>query len=362
MNPWWLRPPSDESEQNSPAGDSGKDSETGGDSTASSPASEGTVAETVRSSSSRAGSRRRRRATAAAGPVRKGGESRPSRDSQIRPAVSQQLDQGGRVSAPAGSDAVVTTGDLEAEPNIVVLCDVESLALGIREIEGVKLNVHNVLQRLLDKGKIVVKRAYADWERFSDLRRGFHEAGFEIIDIPQKRHSGKSSVHIRLTVDAMELCCTKHHLKFFAILSADADLAPLVSKLREHDRTVIGVGTESVAAAALVEGCDEFIFYDEVWQERIEAPNLENLDDSRRQAFGLLVESVRALMRENKDVLWGSMIKQAIQRRHPAFSEGSFGYATFSELLEDAQKQGVVTLRRDERSGGYVVCGFSRDR
>jgi uncharacterized LabA/DUF88 family protein len=238
---------------------------------------------------------------------------------------------------------------------MALFCDLENIAIGLRESDLEHFDLHVVLARLLEKGRIIVKRAYADWGRFSEFKRPFHQSGVELIDIPEKYHSGKNSAEIKLAVDAMELCYSKEHLDIFVLLSGDGDLFPLVSKLKENNKHVIGVGIESTAARILTDTCDEYLFYEDLWREAGITPTLEGLEDRRAEAMTLMMDAIQALMRENKDVLWGSMIKQTMQRKQPSFSEGHYGYSAFSELLEDAERQKLIALERDRRSGSYVV-------
>ncbi len=248
------------------------------------------------------------------------------------------------------------------ERNIAVFCDLENLALGMKDTDkdSSPFDIDMVLERLLEKGKVSVKRAYADWQRYSDYKRAFHESAIEMIDIPQKRYSGKNSADIKLAVDAMELCYTKDHLDTFVVVSGDSDFSPLVSKLRENDKYVIGIGMKNSTSTLLVDNCDEFIYYESVWRDAQDVPALDHLDPAKAEVFGLMVDSILALMREGKEVLWGSMIKQTMKRKRPSFNEGTYGYGSFSELLEDAQASKIVRLRRDRRSGSYVVTGFAQ--
>jgi uncharacterized protein (TIGR00288 family) len=247
------------------------------------------------------------------------------------------------------------------ERKIALFCDFENIALGVRDSAIKQFDIHLVLERLLEKGKIIVKRAYADWERYSDHKRALHEAAIELIDIPQKSYSGKNSADIKMVVDAMDLCYAKEHLDTFVIMSGDSDFSPLVSKLKENNKSVIGVGVKNSSSALLIDNCDEFIFYEDVWRDRQgPTPQVAGLSKKQTEAFSLMVDAILALKRENKDVLWGSMIKQTMQRKKPSFNEGYFGYSTFSELLEDAQKNQVIKLKRDQRAGTYVVTGFAR--
>ena len=251
------------------------------------------------------------------------------------------------------------------EPKIALFCDLDNIVLGVRDSDIKNFDIHLVLERLLEKGKIIVKKAYADWERYGDQKRLFHEAGVELINIPQRRISGKNSADIKMVVDAMELSYSKDHLDTFAILSGDSDFSPLVSKLKENNKVVIGVGVKNSSSNLLIDNCDEFIFYEDLWRDvqkaQKAAPKVKATAKGKKnlEAFRLMTDSIQALMRENKDVLWGSMIKQTMQRKKPSFSEGYYGYTTFSELLEDAEKQGIISLKKDQRSGTYIVTGFA---
>jgi uncharacterized protein (TIGR00288 family) len=245
------------------------------------------------------------------------------------------------------------------ERKIALFCDLENVALGVRDSEIKKFDLELVLERLLEKGKIIVKKAYADWERYSDYKRPFHEAAIELIDIPQKHYSGKNSADIKMVVDAMDLSYSKEHLDTFVLLSGDSDFSPLVSKLKENNKYVIGIGVKNSSSALLIDNCDEFIFYEDVWRDQQKAPHVVGVNKKSTEAFSLMVESIQALLRENKDVLWGSMIKQTMQRKKPAFNEGYYGYSTFSELLEDAERNNVIKLKKDQRSGTYIVTGFA---
>jgi uncharacterized protein (TIGR00288 family) len=273
----------------------------------------------------------------------------------------------GRRSGEADLETVLREIFLEApdrnssdvdERKIALFCDFENIALGVRDSKTEKFDINLVLERLLEKGKIIVKKAYADWHRYSDYKRIFHEAAIELIDIPQKRYSGKNSADIKMVVDAMDLCYSKEHLDTFAIMSGDSDFSPLVSKLKENNKYVIGVGVKNASSNLLVDNCDEFIYYEDVWRDAQSNPQVEGLTKKDAELFGLLTDAMQALIRENKDVLWGSMIKQTMQRKRPSFNEGYYGYGNFSELLEDAEDKGVIRLRRDKRSGSYIVTGY----
>jgi len=246
------------------------------------------------------------------------------------------------------------------ERKIALFCDFENIALGVRDSDIGKFEITLILERLLEKGKIIVKKAYADWERYSDYKRPFHEAAIELIDIPQKFYSGKNSADIKMVVDAMDLSYSKEHLDTFVILSGDSDFSPLVSKLKENNKYVIGIGVKNSSSNLLVDNCDEFIYYEDVWRDSQKGPKLDGLNKKTAEAFSLMIESIQALIRENKDVLWGSMIKQTMQRKKPSFNEGYYGYSTFSELLEDAERKQIIKLKKDQRSGTYIVTGFAK--
>jgi uncharacterized protein (TIGR00288 family) len=237
--------------------------------------------------------------------------------------------------------------------------DFENIALGLRDSKHKSFDVNLVLKRLVEKGKIMVKRAYADWERYLEYKRPFHEAAIELIDIPQKKYSGKNSADIRLVVDAMDLAHRKEHLDTFVIVSGDSDFSPLASKLRENDKYVIGMGVKNSSSELLVDNCDEFIYYEDLLRATKKAVPIQNLPEKRTEVFAMVTDAIRALQRENKEVLWGSMIKQTMKRKRPDFDEGYYGYSTFSKLLEDAAKQGILELKKDQRSGTYIITGFT---
>jgi uncharacterized protein (TIGR00288 family) len=246
------------------------------------------------------------------------------------------------------------------ERKIALFCDLENVALGVRDSDIKKFDITLVLERLLEKGKVIVKRAYCDWERYSEYKRAFHESAIEMLDIPQKYYSGKNSADIKMVVDALDLCYAKEHLDTFVLLSGDSDFSPLVSKLRENDKYVIGMGVKNSSSALLVDNCDEFIYYEDIWRDRQRAPQVAGMNKKATEAFSLMTDAIQALLRENKDVLWGSMIKQTMQRKKPSFNEGYYGFGSFSELLEDAEKRGILKLKKDQRSGSYVVTGFAK--
>lgn len=262
---------------------------------------------------------------------------------------------------------------LQSAPNIAIFCDYENVAIGVRNSRYSKFDIHLVLARLLDKGNIVIKKAYADWTRYKSARRPLHEAAFELIEVPHVSYSGKNSADIRLVVDALDLCYTKTHIDMFVIVSGDSDFTPLVSKLRENNKTVIALGVKNSSSDLLVENCDQFIYYDDIVREQQaqpraperdeeEAPRAERApkssDDRKQEAIERVLETVDALFRDRDDSLWGSMVKQTLKRKRPNFSETFHGYRNFNELLEDMGERGLLELQKDQRSGGYLIQGF----
>ena len=231
--------------------------------------------------------------------------------------------------------------------NMAVFCDFENVAIGVKEARYDAFDISLVLERLLDKGKIVVKKAYADWVRYADYKHALHEAGLELIEIPKRQMAGKNSADIRLVVDALDLSWAKEHIDTFVIVSGDSDFSPLVSKLKENGKRVIGMSLQDAASALLTDNCDEFIYYEELENPVGIPPKLaESIPKARKAAYQLLVDSILALVRENKEILWSSMVKETMKRKKPSFSESSVGYRTFSELLEDAQKNGLILPNR----------------
>jgi uncharacterized protein (TIGR00288 family) len=269
--------------------------------------------------------------------------------------------------------------------NIAIFCDFENVALGVRDARIEKFDINLVLERLLVKGSVVVKKAYCDWERYKQFKAVMHDAAFELIEIPHTRQSGKNSADIRMVVDALALCYTKEHIDSFVIISGDSDFSPLVSKLRENNKTVIGVGVKSSTSDLLMSNCDEFIFYDDLAREAesskqrkrkspprkkavskkdddaqavAAAPEEDKSDEDKMdEAIGLMMETAEALYaeRDDRDKLWGSMVKQALKRRRPGFNERYYGVRSFSDLLEEAERRGLIRLSLDERSGGYLM-------
>jgi uncharacterized protein (TIGR00288 family) len=261
--------------------------------------------------------------------------------------------------------------------NMALFCDFENVALGVRDAKYAQFDIKKVLERLLLKGSIVVKKAYCDWDRYKEFKATMHEAAFELIEIPHVRQSGKNSADIRMVVDALDLCYTKAHVDTFVIISGDSDFSPLVSKLRENNKRVIGIGVKDSTSDLLSANCDEFIFYDDLVREqeakskragkKVPAKSTstgaakkkepKSEDDKRQEALDFIVETIEALTAERgeDEKIWGSMVKQTMKRRQPGFNETYYGYRSFGELLEDAQKRKLLALERDEKSGGYLI-------
>jgi len=258
---------------------------------------------------------------------------------------------------------------------MAVFCDFENVAIGVRDSKYDQFDIAKVLERLLLKGNIVVKKAYCDWARYQDFKTTMHESSFELIEIPHVRQSGKNSADIRMVVDALDLCYTKEHVDTFVIISGDSDFSPLVSKLRENNKTVIGVGVKNSTSDLLIANCDDFIYYDDLVQRKkakAKAPsgktrrkpprvtaekNLPAAEDKKHEAWNLIVETYEALLEERGEVekIWGSMIKQALKRRKPGFSESYYGFRSFGALLEEAEARGILELERDQKSGGFII-------
>ena len=245
------------------------------------------------------------------------------------------------------------------EPLIAVFVDFENLALGIRDMKGGNFQLQLVLKRLLEKGRIVFKRAYCDWNRYREAVREFHSQGIEMIDIPHSKMSGKNSADIRMVVDALDLCYAKQHIDVFALLSGDSDFSPLASKLKENDKRVIGCGVKSSTSDLLISSCDEFIYYDDLIRVAARkrpsrAKTKKPSDNKKQEAYERIIEIVQSLQQEY-DPVWGSLIKQTIKRVYPGFNESYYGYRTFADLLEDVQEQGLIALELDEARGNYKV-------
>ena len=282
----------------------------------------------------------------------------------------------------------------ESAPNIAVFADYENVALGVRDAKYPSFDIDLVLQRLLDKGNVVVKKAYSDWDRYRSAVRQLHEAAFELIEIPHVSYSGKNSADIRLVVDALDLCYTKAHVDVFVIISGDSDFSPLVSKLRENNKHVIGLGVKNSSSDLLIDNCDEFIYYDDLVRDtaapqgaaakgkqpaarqprqaagagrRHQAARADQAGRCRRapakrepsepsrtrrlEALEHVLETVEGLFRERDGNLWGSMVKQTLKRKRPMFNESYHGYESFTQLLEDAQTRGLLKLQKDPKVG-----------
>ncbi|MCO5045075.1 MAG: NYN domain-containing protein [Verrucomicrobia bacterium] len=272
--------------------------------------------------------------------------------------------------------------------NLAVFCDFENIALGVRDTRVEKFDIRLVLEKLLLKGSIVVKKAYCDWARYKDSKPAMHEAAFELIEIPHVRQSGKNSADIRMVVDALDLCYTKPHVDTFVIISGDSDFSPLVSKLRENNKTVIGVGVKNSSSDLLIANCDEFIYYDDL--ARVRAPRRPRSTTSRKavvessapsaepksdkagsekadakasepgkpqEAIDLAMETIEAIAEErgSEEKIWGSMVKQTLRRRRPGFNETYYGFRSFNKLLEEAANRGLLELEPDEKSGGVII-------
>lgn len=261
--------------------------------------------------------------------------------------------------------------------SMALFCDFENIALGVRDAKYAAFDIQKVLERLLLKGNIVVKKSYCDWERYKEFKVAMHEANFELIEIPHVRQSGKNSADIRMVVDALDLCYTKAHVDTFVIISGDSDFSALVSKLRENNKVVIGIGVKNSTSDLLISNCDEFIFYDDLVREtekqrkakrktavKKAAPKAATKSEEKMQeALDLVLETVEDLFEERgeQEKVWGSMVKQAVKRRKPGFNETYHGFRTFGKLLEEMQSQKLLQLEYDEKSGGYIVKSFASD-
>lgn len=269
--------------------------------------------------------------------------------------------------------------------NMALFCDFENVALGVRDVKLEAFDIQRVLERLLLKGNIVVKKAYCDWARYKQFKAPMHEAAFELIEIPHVRQSGKNSADIRMVVDALDLCYTKEHVDTFVIISGDSDFSPLVSKLRENNKLVIGVGVKQSTSDLLTSNCDEFIYYDDLVRDsenqgksrrrrssgrakakaKTESGETATADEATLQQEGidLVLETVEDLFKERgeEDKVWGSMVKQTLKRRKPGFSEGYHGFRSFGQMLEEAEKRSLLKLEKDEKSGGYIIQSFANE-
>jgi uncharacterized protein (TIGR00288 family) len=277
---------------------------------------------------------------------------------------------------------MATSGD--ADHTLALFCDFENVALGVRDAKYPKFDMQLVLEHLLLKGNIVVKKAYCDWERYKDFKSIMHETAFELIEIPHTRQSGKNSADIRMVVDALDLCYTKDHIDTFVVISGDSDFSPLVSKLRENAKLVIGVGVKNSTSSLLVSNCDEFLFYDDLVRASDRKKTSKKAPAKKKPAkkadtksggsaakkteselqdegIDLVLDTADALIAERGDRVWGSMIKQTLKRRRPGFTESYYGFRSFGDLLEEAEDRGLVDITMDERSGGYVITATHRD-
>jgi uncharacterized protein (TIGR00288 family) len=261
--------------------------------------------------------------------------------------------------------------------NLALYCDFENIALGVRDAKFARFEIDEVLERLLVKGNIVVKKAYCDWERYKDFKGAMHEASFELIEIPHVRQSGKNSADIRMVVDALDLCYTKAHVDTFVIISGDSDFSPLVSKLRENNKEVIGVGVKNSTSDLLIANCDEFIYYDDLIRvserrtprkkkaERKEpegkSTSSGQKEDRAEEAYELVLETLDDLYSErgDEDKIWGSMVKQALKRRKPGFNETYHGFRSFGKLLEEMESKKMLAMEHDKKSGGYIITGVN---
>ncbi len=269
--------------------------------------------------------------------------------------------------------------------NMALFCDFENVALGVREAKYADFDIKKVLERLLLKGDIVVKKAYCDWERYREFKKPMHEAAFELIEIPHVRMSGKNSADIRMVVDALDLCYTKAHVDTFVIISGDSDFSPLVSKLRENNKVVIGVGVKKSSSDLLIGNCHEFIYYDDLAREKAKKQQIQKKraaapasaakaggekdgaekegGDKKAEGLELVMETIEALFEERgaEDKIWPSMVKQTLKRRQPGFNESYYGFRSFGKLLEEAQARKLLELEPDEKSGNVIIKSFNPD-
>jgi len=266
----------------------------------------------------------------------------------------------------------------DTSQNMAVFCDFENVALGVKDAKYAAFDIGRVLERLLLKGDIVVKKAYCDWARYKEFKAPMHEAAFELIEIPHLRMSGKNSADIRLVVDALDLCYTKPHIDSFVIISGDSDFSPLVSKLRENNKTVIGVGVKNSTSELLTANCHEFIYYDDLIREsdtqkkaqrrrsaakKTAKPKPNSEEALKQEAFDLVTEVIDDLFKERgeQEKVWGSMVKQTLKRRKPGFNESYHGFRGFAQLLEEAKARKLLELELDEKSGGYIIKPLLHD-
>ncbi len=251
----------------------------------------------------------------------------------------------------------------ERERNLAVFVDLENLAMGFQNQRKTKFDIQKVLERLVEKGKLIVKKAYADWNRYQNYTSPFHEAAIELIEIPKRSQTGKNSADIRLVVDAMDLAWSKPHVDTFVIVSGDSDFSPLVSKLKENGKHVIGLGMKGSTSELLRDNCDEFIYYEDLERQEQDEQQLAtnlyaDMPERKREVYMLLIEACNALRRENHEVLYASMIKDTMKRKKPSFDESYYGYRSFTHLLEEADNLAIVDIERNPKSGTYVVTRF----
>ncbi len=280
-------------------------------------------------------------------------------------------------------------GTENTERKMALYIDLENLVLGVREGGIKKFKIKLVLQRMLEKGNILSKRAFAAWRRFEDYKRNFHEHAIEMLEIPGRSIGGKNSADIKMVVDVMDVCYKSPYIDTFVIASGDSDFSPLVSKLREYDKYVIGIGVKQSTSELLRDNCDEFIYYGDLVRDDdrsnkraasiktkhvprrtprstgtgtadVAAVTDDDVSSAERrvEGFKLLIDGIQALLRNGREVVWGSMVKQTVRRKNPSFDETYYGYKSFSEMLEDAQKHKILTIEKDDRSG-YRITGVA---
>jgi len=251
------------------------------------------------------------------------------------------------------------------EQRIALFIDFDNLALGMKQSPNEKFDISLVLDRVLEKGKILVKKAYADWSRYRDYKARLHEAAIELIELPKKRITGKNSGDIRMVVDALDIAFSKEHIDTFVLVSGDSDFSPLVSKLRENDKTVIGIGIKAASAQLLIENCDEFIYYEDLVRQTERArkeTSQAKISGKKKEAYDLVRGAIRALFRDGKELVWASMVKQTIKRKKPSFDESYHDFNSFSDLLLQMEKDNLVKLEKDERSGSLIVTALAGRR
>jgi len=247
---------------------------------------------------------------------------------------------------------------MQEERKMALFMDFENIAIGIEDTKTGKFDMELILRRFVEKGKILFKRAYANWDRYSKYKRTLHDSSIELFDIPQKTQSGKNAADIQMVVDAMELCYSKDHIDNFLLASGDSDFSPLVSKLRENDKYVIGFGVKNSVSPLLVSNCDEFIYYEDVIRPVTRRRKKQGMTPKTQELFDLLMDSITALSRENYDVIWGSMVKQTMKRKMPSFTEHYYGFNMFSDVLKEAAQKGFIEIERDKRSGSLIVTNI----